>query len=61
VNAGSNTVSMFEILPWDPLNPVLVGSPADTLGDYPMSVAYSSVLSTGVHGFECNFVGFMAS
>jgi hypothetical protein len=60
VNAGSNTVSMFEILPWDPLNPVLVGRPADTLGDFPMSVAYSSALSTGMHGFEYDFEGFMA-
>jgi hypothetical protein len=47
INAGSNTVSMFYIKPFDPLHPVLVGRPASTLGQFPMSVAYSSVLSTG--------------
>ena len=50
VNPGSNTVSMFSIKPSDPLHPVLVGNPADTLGDFPMSVAYSSSLSMGKYG-----------
>jgi hypothetical protein len=50
VNPGSNTVSMFSIKPSDPLHPVLVGNPADTLGDFPMSVAYSSSLSMGKSG-----------
>jgi len=47
VNPGSNTVSMFSIKPSDPLHPILVGTPADTLGEFPMSLTYSSSLSTG--------------
>ena len=45
VNAGSNSVSMFAIDPFNPLHPTLVGKPADTLGEFPVSLAYSSSLS----------------
>ena len=37
---------MFRITPSDPLHPELVGEPCDTMGDFPMSVAYSSILKT---------------
>ena len=37
---------MFRIPSSDPLHPKLVGQPCDTMGDFPMSVAYSSVLKT---------------
>ena len=47
VNPGSNTVSMFTINPNNPLYPTLVGKPADTLGEFPMSLAYSASLATG--------------
>ncbi|KAI4100785.1 MAG: hypothetical protein L6R37_005277 [Teloschistes peruensis] len=40
-NAGDNTLSMFWINPNDPLHPQLVGQPAPTLGQTPVSVAYS--------------------
>ncbi|GAM83058.1 hypothetical protein ANO11243_010440 [Dothideomycetidae sp. 11243] len=60
VNAGSNTVSMFNINENDPQHPVLVGSPAATGGDFPMSLDYSPrlnkacVLSGGVKaGVTC--------
>jgi len=46
VNAGSNTVSMFFINPEDPWNPQLVGIPAATLGETPITVAYSPELKT---------------
>ena len=42
---------MFYINPTNPMRPVLVGSPQSTLGDFPMSVAYSSKLSTGNFSF----------
>ena len=45
VNPGSNSVSMFTIDSFDPLHPTLVGKPADTLGEFPVSLAYSSSLS----------------
>ncbi|KAK3629697.1 hypothetical protein LTR56_017903 [Elasticomyces elasticus] len=44
VNPGSNTLSMFTINPADPLHPILVGTPASTLGNRPVSVAYSPQL-----------------
>jgi hypothetical protein len=44
VNAGSNTLSVFEIDPGNALHPRLVGSPVDTLGQFPMSVDYSPQL-----------------
>ncbi|KAI4194093.1 MAG: hypothetical protein LQ350_007982 [Teloschistes chrysophthalmus] len=40
-NAGDNTLSMFLINPNDPLHPQLVGKPTPTLGQTPVSVAYS--------------------
>ncbi|KAL8711828.1 MAG: hypothetical protein Q9220_003772 [cf. Caloplaca sp. 1 TL-2023] len=43
-NAGDNTLSMFVIDPTDPLHPRLVGKPESTLGQTPVSVAYSSHL-----------------
>ncbi|KAL6886097.1 hypothetical protein GGI43DRAFT_426429 [Trichoderma evansii] len=46
VNAGSNTLSMFTIDLTDPRHLVPVGEPADTLGDFPVSVAYSEQLNT---------------
>lgn len=45
VNAGSNTVSMFNIDPKDPTRLTMVGKPVDTLGEFPMSVALSTVLN----------------
>ncbi|KAL8792823.1 MAG: hypothetical protein Q9195_004552 [Heterodermia aff. obscurata] len=44
VNPGSRTLSMFKINPLAPLSPQLIGEPCDTIGDFPMSVAYSSKL-----------------
>ncbi|MCJ1312338.1 hypothetical protein MMC25_006012 [Agyrium rufum] len=44
VNAGSHTLSMFNIDPNSPTNLTLVGEPVDTLGDYPVSVAASAKL-----------------
>lgn len=38
---------MFRIEANDPWHPRLVGSPADTMGDFPMAVAYSESLDTG--------------
>ena len=46
VNPGSKTLSMFLIDDNDPWHPTLVGKPADTLGDFPMSVSYSSQIKT---------------
>lgn len=48
VNAGSNTLSMFAIDPRNPQHLTLVGEPASTLGDFPMSVAYSEKINTGM-------------
>lgn len=48
INSLSNTVSMFKINDEDPWHPQLVGSPAATLGDTPVSVAYSRSLKTGM-------------
>ncbi|KAL7907504.1 hypothetical protein GGI35DRAFT_470703 [Trichoderma velutinum] len=45
VNAGSNTLSMFEIDPSNPQHLTLVGKPAGTLGDFPISVTYSEKLN----------------
>ncbi len=46
VNPGCNTLSMFRISPLDPTHPKLIDQPCDTMGDFPMSVTYSSVLKT---------------
>ncbi|KAL7928247.1 hypothetical protein V8C35DRAFT_333160 [Trichoderma chlorosporum] len=45
VNAGSNTLSMFKIDSSNPQNLVLIGKPASTLGDFPISVTYSENLN----------------
>ena len=37
-------MSMFEIDPQNPMQPRLVGTPANTLGQFPMSLAYSCLL-----------------
>lgn len=37
---------MFTIFSSDPLHPKLVGKPVDTLGDFPMSITYSSAIKT---------------
>ncbi|KAI9144598.1 hypothetical protein BKA69DRAFT_1122426 [Paraphysoderma sedebokerense] len=44
VNAGTNTVSMFNIDPNDPTKLTLVGNPVSTMGEFPVSVAYSDGL-----------------
>ncbi|KAK5159971.1 hypothetical protein LTS14_002077 [Recurvomyces mirabilis] len=45
VNAGSNTLAMFSIDPQDASRVTLVGAPASTLGEFPMSVTYSDTLN----------------
>lgn len=45
VNAGDNTVSLFNIDHEDPTNLTLVGPPAQIPGDFPVSVAASSLNS----------------
>ena len=45
VNPGSNTVSMFTIDSTEPTKLTLVGQPANTLGEFPMSVSLSTVLN----------------
>ncbi|KAI9143611.1 hypothetical protein BKA69DRAFT_1060433 [Paraphysoderma sedebokerense] len=44
VNAGTNTLSMFNINPKNPTELTLVGNPVSTLGEFPVSVAYSDGL-----------------
>lgn len=46
-NAGSNTLSLLRINPHDPQHPTLIGNPAPTLGETPVSVTYSRKLKTG--------------
>ena len=46
VNGGSNTLSLFRISDSDPTSLMLVGSPVDTLGDFPVSVTYSAKCKT---------------
>lgn len=45
VNPGSNTLSMFTIDPWNPTSLSPVGTPAPTLGDFPVSVTISQKLN----------------
>ncbi|KAK0112196.1 hypothetical protein ONS96_001448 [Cadophora gregata f. sp. sojae] len=45
VNPGSNTLSMFSISPTDPTVLTMVGQAADTMGEFPVSVAVSTSLS----------------
>jgi len=44
VNAGSNTLSMFNIDKANPTKLKLVGKPVDTLGEFPVSVTFSAKL-----------------
>ncbi|KAJ3496101.1 hypothetical protein NLG97_g2904 [Lecanicillium saksenae] len=60
VNPGSNTVSLFNIPKDDPTHPSLVGKPASSGGDFPVSVAYSHALHVAcvlnggnVAGIQC--------
>ncbi|KAM0239527.1 hypothetical protein ACHAP5_008250 [Fusarium lateritium] len=60
VNAGSNTLAAFHIPENDPVHPVLLGKPADTVGTTPNTVAYSPknkiacVANTGTNpGVQC--------
>ncbi|PNW81899.1 hypothetical protein CHLRE_06g265300v5 [Chlamydomonas reinhardtii] len=46
VNGGSNTLSLFRISDSDPTTLMLVGTPVDTLGDFPVSVTYSAKCKT---------------
>ena len=64
VNAGSNTLSMFAISRNSPTNLKMVGKPVDTMGDFPVSVAFSPknkiacVANTGAKaGLTCFKVG----
>ncbi|CEP59972.1 uncharacterized protein LALA0_S01e00122g [Lachancea lanzarotensis] len=43
VNAGDNTVSMFNINPEDPTNITLLGMPASVPGDFPVTVSASEL------------------
>ncbi|KAK6525847.1 hypothetical protein TWF281_010891 [Arthrobotrys megalospora] len=45
-NAGSNTLTMFNIDPRHPTCLTMVGKPASTMGDFPVAVAYSKKLKT---------------
>ncbi|KAH6954675.1 hypothetical protein DER45DRAFT_570861 [Fusarium avenaceum] len=60
VNAGSNTLAAFHIPKHDPVHPILLGKPADTVGTTPSTVAYSPknkiacVANTGTNpGVQC--------
>ncbi|KAJ6785088.1 hypothetical protein PWT90_03545 [Aphanocladium album] len=60
VNPGSNTVSLFNIAKDDPTHPRLVGEPASSGGDFPVSIAYSHALHVAcvlnggkVAGIQC--------
>ncbi|KAF3930542.1 hypothetical protein ABW19_dt0202660 [Dactylella cylindrospora] len=46
VNAGSNSVTMFSINPDSPSDITKVGEPADTIGDFPVALAYSPEIKT---------------
>ncbi|THU86833.1 hypothetical protein K435DRAFT_921891 [Dendrothele bispora CBS 962.96] len=59
-NAGSNTVTMFNIDPNDPTNPTMAGFPVSSGGEFPISITVSKttgqvcVLNTGaVNGVSC--------
>ncbi|KDR76703.1 hypothetical protein GALMADRAFT_96414 [Galerina marginata CBS 339.88] len=60
VNAGSNTVSMFNINPTNPSKLSMIGTPTSSEGEFPISVAINSkatmvcVLNGGaVNGINC--------
>ncbi|TGO82746.1 hypothetical protein BPOR_0767g00050 [Botrytis porri] len=46
VNTGSKTLAMFSIDSNDFLHPRMVGRPVDTMGEFPVAVAYSPKLKT---------------
>ncbi|KAF7945578.1 hypothetical protein EAE96_010345 [Botrytis aclada] len=46
VNTGSNTLAMFSIDSNHFLHPRMVGRPVDTMGEFPVAVAYSPKLRT---------------
>ncbi|KAF5870635.1 putative 3-carboxymuconate cyclase protein [Botrytis fragariae] len=46
VNTGSKTLAMFSIDSNDHLHPRMVGRPVDTMGEFPVAVAYSPKLKT---------------
>ena len=41
MNPGDNTVTMFSISPKDPTQLTMVGCPANTMGEFPVAVAFS--------------------
>ena len=47
VNAGSNTLSFFQIDGDDATKLTMLGDPVDTLGDFPTTVAMSEDLNKG--------------
>lgn len=49
VNPGSNTLSLFNIDFGAPQQLTFIGEPANTLGDFPVSVAYSEKINTGMY------------
>ncbi|TDL19074.1 hypothetical protein BD410DRAFT_727624 [Rickenella mellea] len=59
VNPGSNTVSMFSIDPNDPSSLTLVGTPADSQGEFPMSLAFNKAgtMACVLNGGKVNGVG----
>ena len=42
VNAGSNTVQLFDIDPKNPLNITTIGEPVPSGGDFPQSIAWNN-------------------
>lgn len=60
MNSGSNTLSFFRIDPVDVLHPKLVGTPVDTLGEFPISVTYSAALKQGTNSLTCSFFRLLA-
>ncbi|KZP00879.1 hypothetical protein CALVIDRAFT_552562 [Calocera viscosa TUFC12733] len=63
VNPGSNTVALFSIDPTDPTNIQMVGLPAPSLGDFPVSITthptlpLACVLNGGAeNGVGCHLV-----
>lgn len=47
LNSGSNTFAMFKVDPIDPTHPIMMGQPVDTMGDFPISVAYDGCYKKG--------------
>jgi hypothetical protein len=64
VNAGSNTVSLFSVDPSDPALLKMIGQPASSGGEFPMSLAINSagtqacvlngVAKNGVRSVSCS-------